>query len=60
MNTRKGTVKGIVQGEESRTLEMKTWLETKGSPKARIDRLEHKITQIDGICFQRFDVKKTR
>ncbi|XP_013404558.1 acylphosphatase-2 isoform X1 [Lingula anatina] len=42
MNTPQNTVKGQVQGKESKVKEMKEWLQKTGSPKSKIERSEFK------------------
>nr|XP_022903586.1 acylphosphatase-2-like [Onthophagus taurus] len=38
MNTEKGTVQGILEGDSEKISQMKRWLEKTGSPSSRIDK----------------------
>ncbi|XP_040082014.1 acylphosphatase-1 isoform X2 [Oryx dammah] len=55
-NTDQGTVQGRLQGPTSKVRHMQEWLETKGSPKAHIDRAsfhnEKVIVKLDYADFQ--------
>ncbi|XP_060531833.1 acylphosphatase-1-like isoform X1 [Cylas formicarius] len=57
-NTDRDTVEGTLEGSKKRLNAMKHWLQTKGSPKSRIDRAvfqdEH---EIEGFTFDGFTVK---
>lgn len=45
INTKEGTVKGIMFGNEENLEEMKNWLKNVGSPRSRIDKCEIKNIQ---------------
>ncbi|XP_006884841.1 PREDICTED: acylphosphatase-1 [Elephantulus edwardii] len=55
-NTDQGTVQGQLQGPTSKVRHMQEWLETKGSPKSRIDKAqfnnEKVIIKLDYADFQ--------
>ncbi|XP_057344292.1 acylphosphatase-1 isoform X2 [Manis pentadactyla] len=55
-NTDQGTVQGQLQGPISKVRHMQEWLETRGSPKSRIDRANFKnekvILKLDYSDFQ--------
>ena len=54
---RDGTVTGELEGEQARVTEMRSWLETKGSPQSRIDRAEFRnIRQINNFSFEHFKI----
>merc|ERR1711971_486131 len=56
-NTRDGTVTGELEGEQARVTEMRSWLETKGSPQSRIDRAEFRnVRQITKFSFENFKI----
>jgi acylphosphatase len=38
MNTQKGTVKGRIEGDQGRVVQMMEWLKTRGSPKSSIEK----------------------
>ncbi|ORX84227.1 Acylphosphatase-domain-containing protein [Anaeromyces robustus] len=57
MNTTKGTVQGLATGKESQIEKFKTFLQTKGSPKSRIDHAEFSIsdkeaTETDFVVYR--------
>ncbi|XP_023932966.1 acylphosphatase-2-like [Lingula anatina] len=59
MNTPQNTVKGQVQGKESKVKEMKEWLQKTGSPKSKIERSEFKNERtIEKTEFSSFNVRK--
>ena len=59
MNTRDGTVKGSMEGEEDKIEEMKNWLRFKGSPASRIDKAEFKNEkEIQQYSYSSFSVKR--
>ena len=54
---RDGTVTGELEGEQARVTEMRSWLETKGSPQSRIDRAEFRnVRQITKFSFENFKI----
>ena len=54
---RDGTVTGELEGEQARVIEMRSWLETKGSPQSRIDRAEFRnVRQITKFSFENFKI----
>ncbi|XP_050316464.1 acylphosphatase-2 isoform X2 [Bactrocera neohumeralis] len=59
MNTSQGTVRGQMEGELDKVNEMKNWLETKGSPKSRIDKAVFSETkEIPDYTFKAFTIKR--
>ncbi|XP_061193070.1 acylphosphatase-1-like [Saccostrea echinata] len=57
-NTNQKTVEGEVQGAEDKVKQMKTWLQTKGSPSSRIDRAVFKNEKtISSVKYQEFSVR---
>ena len=59
MNTEQGTVVGQMQGKFDAINKMKEWLNTKGSPKSKIDKTEFKAeNEIKSLAFKAFDVRK--
>ncbi|XP_053695785.1 acylphosphatase-2 [Sabethes cyaneus] len=59
MNTRDGTVKGQLEGEESPINEMKHWLKTKGSPTSRIDKAVFgEMKPIEKYSFNDFGIRR--
>ena len=58
-NTESGTVQGHIEGPKNDVMKMKTWLQTKGSPKSKITKAnfsnETTINQVNG---QGFNVSK--
>lgn len=59
MNTREGSVRGLVQGSEQSVTQMKEWLKKTGSPKSRIDKavFGHE-KEIDSLEFSCFEIRK--
>merc|ERR1712105_32934 len=56
-NTRDGTVTGQLEGDQARVSEMRSWLETTGSPQSRIDRAEFRnVRQINNFSFEHFKI----
>lgn len=55
-NTQQGTVVGEIQGPPEKVAEMKVWLEKKGSPESRIDKVnfenEHSIDEYTYSDFE--------
>ena len=48
---------GDLEGEQARVSEMRSWLETTGSPQSRIDRAEFRnIRQINNFSFEHFKI----
>ncbi|XP_063710135.1 acylphosphatase-2 [Culicoides brevitarsis] len=59
MNTRDGTVKGQMEGEQKPVEEMKHWLQTKGSPQSRIDKaVFSEMREIEKYSFDGFGIKR--
>ncbi|KYB26572.1 Acylphosphatase-2-like Protein [Tribolium castaneum] len=59
MNTQAGTVKGVLEGDANKVADMKTWLQTKGSPQSRIDKTEFKNEkEIQKLTFDDFKIKR--
>ncbi|XP_011189620.1 acylphosphatase-2 [Zeugodacus cucurbitae] len=59
MNTSQGTVRGQMEGELNKVNEMKYWLQTKGSPKSRIDKAVFSETkEIPDYTFKAFTIKR--
>ncbi|XP_055609859.1 acylphosphatase-2 [Uranotaenia lowii] len=59
MNTRDGTVKGQIEGDEKPVEEMKHWLKTKGSPTSRIDKAVFGPSkEITKYSFNDFAIKR--
>ena len=59
MNTSKGTVVGQLEGTKDKILEMKKWLQTEGSPKSRVEKVEFRNEQtIEKHTFNDFTVRK--
>uniref|UniRef100_A0A336MHT4 Acylphosphatase n=1 Tax=Culicoides sonorensis TaxID=179676 RepID=A0A336MHT4_CULSO len=59
MNTRDGTVKGQLEGEQKPVDEMKIWLQTKGSPTSRIDKaVFSEMKEIENYTFNGFGIKR--
>ncbi|XP_058818979.1 acylphosphatase-2 [Topomyia yanbarensis] len=59
MNTRDGTVKGQMEGEERNINEMKHWLQTKGSPSSRIDKaVFSEMREIHKYSFSDFGIRR--
>lgn len=54
-NTASGTVQGHMEGRKDDVKQMKTWLQTKGSPKSKITKAnftnENSVTQLNGKSF---------
>ncbi|XP_025103875.1 acylphosphatase-1-like [Pomacea canaliculata] len=58
MNTREGTVKGVVQGEANNVAYMKNWLKNEGSPSSKITDCTFKNErQISSLDFSDFKVE---
>ncbi|XP_037948648.1 acylphosphatase-2 isoform X1 [Teleopsis dalmanni] len=58
MNTSYDTVKGQIEGTEAVFAEMKTWLETTGSPTSRIDRAEFSVVkETNAYNFDNFTIR---
>ena len=48
---------GELEGEQARVTEMRSWLETKGSPQSRIDRAEFRnVRQITKFSCENFKI----
>ncbi|GJQ76323.1 hypothetical protein Trydic_g2046 [Trypoxylus dichotomus] len=59
MNTEKGTVQGVMQGELSNIEMMKQWLKNTGSPSSRIEKAEFRNqADIKNLTFTSFDIKR--
>jgi acylphosphatase len=59
MNHDDGTVVGQAQGTEAKIKAFKTWLQTVGSPKSKIERVEFKNDNtIDVLQFDTFEIRK--
>ncbi|XP_070493342.1 acylphosphatase-2-like [Chironomus tepperi] len=61
MNTKDGTVKGQMEGEEGPLNQMKEWLSKTGSPSSRIDKAvfsEPKV--ISDFTYENFSIKRVR
>uniref|UniRef100_A0A1Q3FZB9 Acylphosphatase n=2 Tax=Culex tarsalis TaxID=7177 RepID=A0A1Q3FZB9_CULTA len=59
MNTRDGTVKGQMEGEEKPINEMKYWLQKKGSPTSRIDKVVFgELKEIPKYSFNDFGIRR--
>ncbi|XP_058449743.1 acylphosphatase-2-like [Malaya genurostris] len=59
MNTRDGTVKGVMEGDERNINEMKHWLQTKGSPSSRIDKVVFgEMGEIPKYTFNDFGIRR--
>ncbi|XP_045476003.1 acylphosphatase-1-like [Harmonia axyridis] len=59
MNTKRGTVKGILQGDMDKVNMMKVWLQKTGSPKSKIEKAEFRNEkQITSASFNDFSIKK--
>uniref|UniRef100_A0A182NYM1 Acylphosphatase n=1 Tax=Anopheles dirus TaxID=7168 RepID=A0A182NYM1_9DIPT len=59
MNTRDGSVKGQLEGEEKSFNEMKYWLQTKGSPSSRIDKAVFSVPiEISTYSFKDFSIRR--
>ncbi|KAF5299101.1 hypothetical protein FQR65_LT09459 [Abscondita terminalis] len=57
-NTKKGTVLGVMEGEESKINIMKNWLENVGSPASKIEKAEFKNEKtITNFSFNGFSIK---
>lgn len=55
--SRDGTVTGQLEGDQARVSEMRSWLETTGSPQSRIDRAEFRnVRQINNFSFEHFKI----
>ncbi|GLV40219.1 uncharacterized protein CBL_03633 [Carabus blaptoides fortunei] len=59
MNTRHGTVKGTIQGEESAVQNMKQWLHSTGSPSSRIDKCKFSNEEeITSLSYKDFAIRR--
>uniref|UniRef100_A0AAG5CYF4 acylphosphatase n=1 Tax=Anopheles atroparvus TaxID=41427 RepID=A0AAG5CYF4_ANOAO len=59
MNTADDTVKGQLEGEEKPFNEMKHWLQTKGSPTSRIDKVVFNVPkEISSYSFKDFSIRR--
>ncbi|KAK9737275.1 Acylphosphatase [Popillia japonica] len=59
MNTERGTVQGVMQGEVNNIETMKKWLKSTGSPSSRIEKAEFSNeTDIKSLTFGTFDIKR--
>lgn len=59
MNTPKGTVQGVVQGDEKAITDMKRWLKNTGSPSSKIDHAEFKNEKsINNFEFNDFKIRR--
>ncbi|XP_016281750.1 acylphosphatase-2-like [Monodelphis domestica] len=57
-NTRRGTVKGQVQGPEDKVNSMKNWLSRVGSPSSQIDRTDFSNEKtISELEYSNFSIK---
>lgn len=58
-NTDVGTVVGVIEGPGNAIQEMKTWLQTQGSPKSKIQKAVFKNEEsISGYSFKDFSIKR--
>ena len=57
-NTSTGTVTGVAEGEKHHIIEFQKWLETKGSPKSKIQKAEFKLSHITAKSFQSFEIRQ--
>ncbi|CAD6996445.1 unnamed protein product [Ceratitis capitata] len=58
MNTSQGTVRGQMEGALDKVNEMKFWLQSKGSPKSRIDKaVFSEMKEIPDYSFNAFTIK---
>ncbi|KAH3853284.1 hypothetical protein DPMN_095806 [Dreissena polymorpha] len=59
MNTPQKTVQGQVQGREEKVAEMKKWLQTKGSPKSKIEKAVFTEERaIPALTYKSFSIKE--
>ncbi|KAF2897262.1 hypothetical protein ILUMI_08902, partial [Ignelater luminosus] len=59
MNTERGTVQGIMEGEESKIKDMKHWLQNTGSPSSRIEKAEFtNEKEIQDYNYSGFSIKR--
>ncbi|RWS23237.1 acylphosphatase-1-like protein, partial [Leptotrombidium deliense] len=60
MNTKQGTVSGIIQGERSAVDQMKEWLKNVGSPQSKIEKCNFSNErEIPAYEFNDFSVHRT-
>lgn len=58
MNTVEGTVKGVLEGDADKIELMKHWLQYKGSPHSKIDKVTFtNQEEIESRSFDRFFIK---
>ena len=58
-NTRTNTVIGTIQGEPENIDKMKTWLQTEGSPRSRIDKCDFKSeVYLDCLQYKCFSIRR--
>ncbi|KAF5273099.1 hypothetical protein FQA39_LY07589 [Lamprigera yunnana] len=58
-NTERGTVLGVMEGEESKINNMKNWLQYNGSPSSKIDKAEFKnVKDLSEFTFSNFSIKR--
>ncbi|XP_041979422.1 acylphosphatase-1-like [Aricia agestis] len=59
MNTAQGTVIGQCQGPKTAVEDMKTWLQTGGSPKSKIEKTAFKNEgTIKNYAFKSFEIRR--
>lgn len=59
MNTPANTVRGRLEGDEGRIMQMKIWLKTTGSPKSSIDKTNFtEVKPIKEFSVKNFSIKR--
>ncbi|CRK99413.1 CLUMA_CG012619, isoform A [Clunio marinus] len=61
MNTKEGTVKGVIEGPQNVYNEMRHWLEKTGSPQSKIEKATFSEPKIlNEYSFQDFEIRRVK